>query len=191
MIVSGIGTGSITWGDPGILYTGPGRMLFTGRHLAAAAGSEFILGTLDYFNGSVLSGTSPRDINLKVSLNFASPAGAGVVLDFRLELINTPNEGTPEEQADVVLLQCVSPGKIFTLGGVPYSARVRFGNSSDGGFTEIDRFFVYEGQNAGAELTAVITAIPEPATWILLFGGLPLLAVAARLRRSPDSPPRF
>jgi hypothetical protein len=181
MIISGVGTNAIQWGDPDDFGTGPGRMTFTGNMFAAMPEDQFLLGNLGYFNGSVVQGTSPRGVDLTITVNFSTPVGLDASFVFPLTLINTPNVGTPEEQADIVFLPSLFPSTIFMLDGVPHTLKMTFGQSTAGGFTEIDRFFVYENQSASAELSGVLTAdvsqvVPEPATWGLLCAGFAAFA---------------
>ena len=71
---------------------------------------------------------------------------------------------SPESQADIVNLPNLLARSIFTIENVAYTLKLTFGDvlTGDGGFTEKDRFFVYEGESASAELRGIITACVDP-----------------------------
>jgi len=70
-VSTGVGTDFFTWGD-GYVYSGPSSLRFTGKSFKVTTPSGYILGTnaqkdrptfsigtLEYYNGDVKSGTYP------------------------------------------------------------------------------------------------------------------------------------
>ena len=166
MVITGAGTNSFTWGDPGSFGTGPSNLTFVGETFSTTTETEFLVGTLDYFNGTVVAGTQTDTVDMQVTISFTTPAGITENFIYDLTLINTPNViGTPpEDQADIVFLPSLFPNTVFTIDGITHILKLTFGEVSPitGGFSEIDRFFVFEGQSASAELRGVITADIPP-----------------------------
>ena len=166
MVITGVGTNDFAWGNPGPFGTGPSRLTFEGTMFSAITEQEFFLGTLTFYNGTIQLATDADTVDLKINMDLSTPDGMSQSFVYSLELIDTPNvKGTsPEAQADIVNLPRLSPRSIFTIDGIDYTLKLTFGNviTSNGGFSERDRFFVYEGQSASAELRGKITACVDP-----------------------------
>ncbi|GMR04420.1 MAG: hypothetical protein BMS9Abin23_0317 [Thermodesulfobacteriota bacterium] len=183
MVTTGVGTDTFTWGTGA--HGGPSSSLnFTGNTIATDFNTLFSFGTLNYFNGTIYSGTQADNVDLLISLNLTSPTGLSENFNYSLNLINTLNVGVPAIDADYVVFPTVFPGTSFTLGDTEYTlAFSGFGSITSGGFASMNEFHVYEGSTASAELIGTITtrtAVPEPST-LLLFGSA--LVGLAFLRR--------
>ena len=176
MVTSGVGTSSFSWGTgspPPI-----NNLTFTGVDpLVGFFEQEFQFGTLYYYNGTIIAGTEANSVDLLTTLSFTTPSGSQD-FTFPLQLINTPNTGTPVEQADYVLLNsAVDPNVYFEVGGINYYLQFTgFGLPSGDGFVTINQFHVLENSFATAQLlgtlTATPTGVPEPGTMLLLGSGL-------------------
>ncbi len=172
MVTTGVGTDSFTWGNPGSWGTGPSSLGFGGNSFSVDTGVLFSFGSLTYFNGTIASGSQADAVDLSVTLSLTEPSGIEEDFVYDLGLINTPNSGSPSDNADYVSWSSSIPDSYFTVDGVSYTLEfMGFGNISGSGFTTIDGFNVLEGASASADLFGRVTAapVPEPST-ILLFG---------------------
>jgi hypothetical protein len=165
MVTTGVGTNQFTWGDPNGFGTGPSRFAFTGATLAADFDKLFSLGTLTYFNGTIVDGTEADAVDLKVTIMLTMPSGVTKEITQTLTLINTPNTDDPIASADVVLLPTSIPEISFTVDNVEHILKIEgFGTiTGAGGATTIDRFFVLEGGTASAELLGRIVVCTAAA----------------------------
>jgi hypothetical protein len=91
----------------------------------------------------------------------------------------------PIESADSVFLTSQTTNRFFNLGGQYFTLEIGFANATEGGFENVDEFFVFENESASAELVGVITpnVTPEPSTFVLAILGLLILGMTGRRRR--------
>lgn len=189
MLTSGVGTPSFSWGDGSAFGSPPSSLAFTGGAFSSSVNTPFSFGTLSYYNGTILLGTEATGVDLSVLLNFTTPSGVNQSFNYTLGLINTPNVGTPAEQADIVQFQTTFPSSSFTYGGVNYTMEfLGIGSITGSGYSTINQFHVLEGASANAELLGRITAqtapVPEPETYAMLLAGLGLLSFAAKRKKN-------
>jgi hypothetical protein len=196
LVSSGVGKSSFSWG---LGVASPANSLsFLSKTLdGAVANTPFSIGTLSYFNGSVLNGTEAYSVGLRTKLNFS---GHTESFDYGFKLINTPNTGSAPQNADYVMLSSSIPSSSFTIDGIDYALNLAFGSVTGGGFSQVNRFFVLEGGSASADLVGSITVkttqtgpptnppavVPEPSTILagISAGGL-ILAFLVRRSRNP------
>ena len=188
--VTGVGTSLFTWGDATGTGTGPNSLRYNNTAFNnVAAETSFKLGTLTYYNGVTLIGTTPNNISLSLDVNFTSPGGVSQGFTYTMQLISTPNIGTGTQNADYVILSTF-PSTTFTVGGSDYTLSLDFGNLKGGGFTQTgNELHVLEGCTATADLEGTITkdtskvttSVPEPSTGVA--GALLLLPFGAGLLR--------
>lgn len=163
LVTTGVNTKRFTWGTG---YQSLANSLeFTGTSFASIVPPEqtFSLGTLKYFNGTVLNGTEAYSVGLRLTLGFTSPEVLTKSFDFKFNLINTPNTGTATQNADSVLLTSLFPTTIFTVDGIDYTLKLGFGSVTGSGFSQINKFSVLEGKTASAHLLGTITALTPPS----------------------------
>ena len=132
----------------------PSWLLFNGASFADVSVDEnFLLGTIDYYNGTIASGTQASGVGLSIDLSFDGGA-QNIVFNYDLELISTPNldSNTAMESADFVRLGDIYSETSVQLGGSSYDLILEFGETSAGGFSSIDQFHVIEGQAASGNL---------------------------------------
>lgn len=168
-VSTGVGTSFFTWGDPGSFGTGPSSLEFTGNSFTTTVPRNFVfgdpvhlsdavsLGRLDYFNGTVVVGSTADAVSLDLTVSLTDPAGiAPIGFSNPLELITTLNTPDPIASADIVKITPpggISPVQFVTPEGIPLTLQdLHFGTVNGGGFDSIDEFFVLEGDSANAEL---------------------------------------
>src|SRR3989442_12816932 len=77
-VYTGMGSSSITFGNADGFGTGPNALTFTGAGFGSVlAETPFTVGSLYYFNGTVVSGTTLSGVGLDVQLTFTLPNGLG------------------------------------------------------------------------------------------------------------------
>lgn len=132
----------------------PSWLLFNGASFADVSAEEsFLLGRIDYYNGTILSGTQANAVGLSIDLGFDG-GEYSIEFDFELGLISTANlaENTDEQSADYVKLGNLYSDVPVELGGVSYNLILEFGETTTGGFSSIDEFHVVEGKAASGDL---------------------------------------
>ena len=160
---TGVGSSYFTWGTG--YQSASNSLKFTGKSFAGDVPPDqtFELGTLSYFNGTVLNGTEAFSVDLLMTMAFQSPSGLSFSpFKFNFRLDNSPNISTPmanPANADKVFLTSI-PATLFTFGGLDYILNIGFGQGVSGaGWTEINKFFVVEGAKASAKLMGTISAV--------------------------------
>lgn len=105
-----------------------------------------------------------------------------------MQLINTPNTGTPQQGADYLILSTF-PQSIFNYQGTRYTLTLAFENLQGGGFLQTGtELHVLEGAIATADLMGTITTdvsptgVPDAAPTLGLLG-LAMTALAALQRK--------
>ncbi|MDA7657149.1 choice-of-anchor K domain-containing protein [Verrucomicrobia bacterium] len=85
------------------------------------------------------------------------PDLAQETFEFPLNIITTTNNSNREESADIVEIGVPFSERRIVIDGVEFGLRLMFGNTTEEGFSEVDRFFVFEDGTATADLRGVIT----------------------------------
>ncbi|MEM7147915.1 MAG: choice-of-anchor K domain-containing protein [Verrucomicrobiota bacterium] len=140
-----------TWGDSA--NSNPASsLLFAGQtFLDVSPGEQFLIGTLDYYNGTIWSRTGANAVELMMDLTFYD-ATADTTFDFAIDLLNTVNTDDPWASADYVQLQDVASELTQTINGREYFLKLEFGETSSNGFSTIDEFHVLENASATGSL---------------------------------------
>ncbi|MCB1095492.1 MAG: choice-of-anchor K domain-containing protein [Verrucomicrobiae bacterium] len=123
--------------------------------------TEFLIGTLTYFNGTTLVNTVADTVTLNVTLDLTS-AGIQEELDFELSLESTTNHAwqSDDQNADFVRLDNTATQFTTVLNGQTYYLFLSFGEHTANGFTTIDEFHVHEGASATGNIYGRLTATP-------------------------------
>jgi hypothetical protein len=189
-VVSGVGTNQVKIGTPAS-STPANQLTFTGASFSSPLETQFKIGSLNYFNGSVYD---PADsIDLSIKLNFLSPALGAVTNLFKLNFTNTNNTGNPDADADYLYFPSTFSSSSFLIDGTTYRVQLTgFGNIKGDGFlaSNTSELHVRENASASADLFAVVTsrtsgsAVPEPASWALMITGFAVVGYAMRRRPS-------
>lgn len=156
------GGSKFSWGTPAS-GTQPSSLKFEGASFDNIVPEvEFVVGTLEYYNGTIYSGTGASGVELDVQLdvNVNIPVDNEELL-FPLELINTANYDwqTDDENADYVKLTSTVTTFATAGDGTVYYLVLGFAESTVSGFTTIDEFHVWEGQSATGTLVAHVTTV--------------------------------
>jgi len=164
---TGVGSSYFTWGTG--YQSASNSLQFTGKSFAGVVPPDqtFELGSLSYFNGTVLNGTEAYSVDLLMTMAFQSPSGLSFSpFKFSFNLMNSPNLVTPMNSpanADKLLLTSI-PSTFFTFEGMDYILKIGFGQGVTGpGWTELDKFSVLEGSWASAKLMGTISAVNPPS----------------------------
>lgn len=186
-VTTGVGTNDFTWGVAAAGST-VSELTFTGANpFSANFDTPFSLGTLGYTNGTVLLNTGATAVDLQVTAVFTTPTGITKDFTFNLQLTNTPNIGTPQQNADIVSFpNNAPPPQSFTADGNVYTLQLTgFGQPGPNGFVDVNGFHVLEGGTDSADLLAKVTVapvVPEPMSLALLLPGLAPLGLVLRRR---------
>ncbi|GGB28686.1 hypothetical protein GCM10011380_17910 [Sphingomonas metalli] len=189
-VTTGIGTANVTWGtaatDVNKDFKANSLSFKSNSPFAAALGQQFTIGSLTYYNGTILNGTELTGLTFNLSINFTDPALGLLTKSFALGLKSTPNTGTDDENADYIYLPSLQSTANFTANGQSYAFELRgFANvKGDGYLNSTSReFHVRENGTATADVYGVLTAVPEPATWAMMLVGFGMVGAATRYRR--------
>lgn len=154
------------WGTPAPGYTRSSSLQFDGSSFEdISPEQEFVIGTLTYYNGTVVSGTGAAGVELELDLDLTVNIPiATEEITFTFELINTPNYDwqSNDQNADYVVISAPREEFTTTYNGVTYYINLSFGQVGENGFTTIDEFHVWENREASGTVIAKITTVaPE------------------------------
>jgi hypothetical protein len=203
------GTTSATWGTPSannILtqFSGVGTntfvtgrstsslpadtLTFTGNSFTTALDTAFKIGDLNYYNGTVFTGTGVDTVPLQIQLGFVNSAGLAQVFGYEFMFDGTVNTSDREASADRLIPLNTSAIGSFVVDGLSYTLQLG-GFSQDGGATIAPNFKAYENESTqGAiygkitqdiRVAPPVTTTPEPAAILSLLG---LAAIGHRVR---------
>lgn len=150
-LVTNIGAGQkrpdFKWGQGAGLDKKQNELKFTGTSFERIApDQEFVLGALEYFNGTTAAGTNATGVQIAIDLNMSTP-GVTESLSFFFKLYSTPNNGkSANDDADFVYIPDVSTNFRTAIKGKQFQLILRFGEHSANGFTTIDTFHAHEGK---------------------------------------------
>ena len=141
---------------------------FAGGNGNGALGQQIYLGTLDYFNGTIASGSGADGIDLALALTL-QVGGENVNLnfDFGFNLINVLNDDNALSNdlnlamvsADYVQIDGASQTTYFDINGLEYSFTLEFGTASGNGFGAFDEFHVLEDRGATTNVYGTFQAL--------------------------------
>ena len=153
-----------SWGTPAPGYTDPSSLHFEGTSFEnISPEQEFVIGTLTFYNGTIISGTGANGVELELDLDLTVNIPIATQdITFTFELINTPNYDyqTNDQNADYVLISTPSEEFTTTYNGVTYYIDLSFGEIGENGFSTVDQFHVWENEEATGTVLAMITTTP-------------------------------
>jgi PEP-CTERM motif len=191
-VTTGMGTNSITWGDPcdGVTncFTSPGGitppsgLTFTASPFITEIDEAFVLGEIEFFNGTIMPGTEISQVTLLLDGFQITPTPFAGGDSRVISIVNTANTSDPIASAD----RATIPFAIFPAGnefGVLESQSATA--TLLGKFSEVSNELLYldilgfgeaispNGFVDGiAPSTGAPSAVPLPGTIILLGSGL-------------------
>ncbi len=186
------GAAFFQWGSAstGDAYAHPSAIWFIPVDVTnATPGQDFQIGYLYYRNGTIQSSTGASAVDFNFTFTFPSDGGT-IGTSFTSNLINTPNNGTAEQNADIVsLANTFAPIGYKDDSGNPYYLELSFRMTADtlNSKSTNTEFRVYEGSVGRAEIigrfttTPSIAVVPEPSS--LLAGLLGLMPFISRRKR--------
>ncbi len=198
-VTSGVGTSSFAWGSGQ-----PSQLSFSPETFNPKPNEPFSLGRLTYFNGAITSGTGADSVDLQLDLGFDNAPENDKTDTVGFSLVNTPNTDDPQASADFVSFTFGNRTTTFNvLEGLTASADLvgifRGGSFQQStvanqtgksladplDFPAISTFgFDVVGFGNPSDFGFVTTsAIPLPATGLLLVAGLAALGATGRRRR--------
>lgn len=154
-VFDGVETHSFKWGAPANSGAYPNELSFVINPFSAKLNQEFKVGDLIYFNGSVENNTGVEAVPIELELELYSPTRKTESFQFDFDSVTTPNDGTPEENADFVFpLSTISVGG-FQYKGKDYTLRLQ-GFREEGSKATTSEFRVLEDERTTASLFAKI-----------------------------------
>jgi len=127
------------------------------------AGERFQIGTLDYFNGTIVGGSAAENVTFTANLNFnMNGVTASTALNFNFELINVLNQLDPNDpwaDADFVRISNSIGSQSITFQGIEFRFQLEFGETSANGISLFDEFHVLEGQSATTRLYGTLVEV--------------------------------
>ena len=160
MDVAGVGTDVFSWGKPLSQGERPNQFAFTGKDFETSTEVPFTIGTFEYYNGTVGISTQADTVDLEITVSIPDLELETFV--FPLEITGTPNNSDREASADIVRIVEPVAERTIELDGRIFAMRLAFGDTSENGFSEIERFFVFEDSSAQADLKATLTEVLPP-----------------------------
>lgn len=184
--VAGIGSNEVRWGDPAT-SNGQSGLRFDGAAPPAIdlnLNQAFTLGDITHYNNPVYSGSASTEAFLKIDLSITNASAVHQDFNFTFGINETPNTGTPQQQADIIYFPTAFPNESFLLDGDLLTLQLLgFGPSAG---TIIDTFSSLEGCSNQTRLWAQVTqaSVPEPATVLLMGIGFLGLGMIGRKKFS-------
>ncbi|GAB2882292.1 hypothetical protein GCM10027277_59020 [Pseudoduganella ginsengisoli] len=193
-VVSGVGTNNFAWG------TGePSSLTFAGNEFHTKPDTEFTLGRLTFHNGTIAIATGADSVDLTMSINLTNVPEKNFDLKSHMTIVNTPNTSDPIASADTVAID----GFHFTFNvlegqtaSVDVMAKLTTGlhalptGAVESGAAMFDPSPYDPDPLFSLVLTGLtnpsaggfITAVPEPASVLIMATGLLLLTLHRRRR---------
>jgi len=119
-----------------------------------AGGDRFQVGSLSYYNGSIVSGSGADAVSFAIDLNFdVNGSRAATAFDFDFDLINTPNaRNDPWDAADFVRIAQPVANQTIAINGIEFEFQLEFGETTADGVSLFDEFHVLEERSATTQL---------------------------------------
>jgi len=165
-------TDHFAWGEDGTYsWLSQSELEFFGSTTSSATlGSRFQLGTLDYYNGAILSGTGADSVtfDLGLALNLGGGVNFSRTFRFEFDLINVLNVGDqfgtgPDAwaSADYVRIDDGTQTTQFSVNGTILELQLEFGDATDAGFADFSEFYVLENREATTNVYGTVRVISE------------------------------
>ena len=198
-VTTGIGTDSITWGTPcdGVTncttspggITPPSSLTFTALSFSTEIGVPFVLGELEFFNGTVMPGTEISQVTLLLDGFMITPNQFAGPDSRDISIVNTTNNDDPIASADRVTLPMAFFPAAYTFGVLESQSATA---TILGEFTEISPEFLDLNILGFGEATDPDGFIEDPAPvplpsaiWLLGCGLIGLAGIRKKSKKYP------
>jgi hypothetical protein len=145
-----------TYGKPTVSGASPNTLNFqrTSSFLVPPD-TDFKIGVVSYYNGTVSAGTEASSIDLTLKLGLTKPTLKNGSANVHLSLWSSTNTQNAKESADYAQLDNPKTDFALEVDGVTYTLQLRFANVSVvEGWTDGSKLYVYEGSKGHADLIA-------------------------------------
>jgi prepilin-type N-terminal cleavage/methylation domain-containing protein len=134
----------------------PNRLSFLrAGFISVPPDTDFKLGQLVYYNGTVRNGTEASSVDLKLNIQLLTPTTQSGTASANMSLWSSDNNGNERESADYVQLDNPQTNFVVQVDGMTYTLRLRFANvKAEEGWTDGTKLYVYEDALGHADLIA-------------------------------------
>ena len=195
-VISGVGTSTVVYGVPcdGVTncLTSPGgvtpanSLAYAPEAFSAALGEAFVVGTVEFFNGTIMPGTEIASIDLALMPKLAVNSDGYALLStaFAIDIVNTPNTSDPNTSADFLsILGGNSELHVLESASATATLLAMFQLIPEANVPTIGLDVLRFGEVVSGD-GFVVNAVPIPsALWLLVSA---LVAVGCR-RRSAEA----
>jgi hypothetical protein len=145
-----------TYGKPSVSGAPPNSLNFQRiGFISVPPDTDFKIGVVSYFNGTVMGSTEATSINLKLDMLLTKPSVRMGSATAHLSLWSSPNTKDPKASADYAQIDNPKTDFALVVDGVTYTLQLRFANvAAEQGWTDGTKLFVYEGSKGHADLIA-------------------------------------
>jgi hypothetical protein len=128
-----------------------------------APNTAFKLGTINYSNGTVYTGTAATALDLRLTFVLTTPPEAATSGDVHMGLVSTTNSSDSRASADQCTLVTPLTNYSFVYGGVTYTLKISWGSPIvSQGWVSGDVLYVYEGATAVVDVLATfVSSVPQ------------------------------
>lgn len=127
------------------------------------SGQRFEVGTLAYYNGTIVGGTGANQISFSTNLTFTmNGVAVKSAFSFDLDLINVQNQNDPNDpwaDADYVKMANPVASQILDFNGIQYQFQLEFGETTPAGIALFDEFHVLEGRTATTRVYGTLVEV--------------------------------
>jgi hypothetical protein len=124
--------------------------------VSVPADTDFRVGEITYFNGTVAFGTEASSADLKLNVQLLNPVTQSGSVAAHLTLQSTPNGGGEVKSADYIQLENPQTDFVVQANGMSYTLQLRFANiKTNEGWTDGTKLHVYENATGHADLIGV------------------------------------
>lgn len=192
MVTTGVGTDSFTWGQGTTKYlfgfipvgqNDPSSLTYYDTNFNANVDQTFIAGYLNFYNGTIYSGTQANSVDLSLTLNFTSPSAFSETFTYGFSLNNVVNP-----TGDTTTFISSVPTKFLSYAGTDYYFELTgFGIHTKNGIKLIDEIFLKEGKETTVKLLGQFTSMPSEvplpaAVWLFGSGLMGFMAMRRRAK---------
>jgi hypothetical protein len=196
MVTTGVGTDSFTWGQGTTKYlqgttkyllgfipvgqNAPSSLTYSDTNFNANVDQTFTAGYLNFYNGTIYSGTQANSVDLSLTLNFTSPSAFTETFSYGFSLENVVNP-----TGDTTTFLSSMPTKFYSYAGTDYYFELL--GFSKNGVDLLDHIFLEEGKKGKVKLLGQFTAMPSEvplpaAVWLFGSGLMGFMAMRKRAK---------